>query len=167
MAKRKKKPVKKMKIEYSLVKGARIAVKPAIVGRCLEKIKRAHGGALTANAVVAHAVDKASPIHSEFEWDNDVAGHEYRVNQARYMIRSINVTMIESPDAEPTRAFVQMGEATEYRGIREVMADPLSREQLLDRAVRELESLKRRYCHLSELAIVFDAIDRMGEGLTG
>lgn len=37
--------------------------------------------------VVAAAMDKSSPLHDQFEWDNKKAGHEYRLIQARKLIR--------------------------------------------------------------------------------
>jgi len=47
---------------------------------------------LRASDVVEHARDKTSPLHGEFEWDNKKAGHEYRLQQARTLIRAVVVT---------------------------------------------------------------------------
>lgn len=42
---------------------------------------------LRPSEVVESAKRKASPLHGEFEWDNTKAGHEFRLMQARKLIR--------------------------------------------------------------------------------
>ena len=56
-----------------------------------------NGGKLTPAGTVEAARDPNCPIHSDFEWDNDIAGDKYRLDQARKMITSIRVTIIEHP----------------------------------------------------------------------
>ena len=48
-------------------------------------------GNLTADAVVAEAANKRSPIHHLFEWDDSKAAHAYRIDQARMLLRGIQV----------------------------------------------------------------------------
>lgn len=43
-------------------------------------------GVLTPDAVVADAADPASPLHNRFNWDNDDAARQYRLQQARELI---------------------------------------------------------------------------------
>lgn len=58
----------------------------------LERIRLDNGGRLTPDAVVAVAQDKKSPLHAAFTWDNDKAGHEYRLWQARQLIKSVTIS---------------------------------------------------------------------------
>ena len=48
-------------------------------------------GTLTADTLVAIAADPASPLHAHFEWDDAVAAHRHRQEQARVLIRSIKM----------------------------------------------------------------------------
>ena len=48
-------------------------------------------GRLEADAVVRDAEDEDSPLHEVFEWDDKVAAHAYRVEQARSLIRTITI----------------------------------------------------------------------------
>lgn len=44
---------------------------------------------LTPEGVVAKATPPESALHQYFEWDNEKAGHKYRVDQARTLIRRV------------------------------------------------------------------------------
>jgi len=57
---------------------------------------------LRPSQVVAEAKAKASPLHGEFEWDDDKAGHKYRLMQARTLIRVV-VPVVEQADGTTTR----------------------------------------------------------------
>lgn len=57
----------------------------------LAKLAKANGGILTPNAVVDDAKNPSSPLHDQFEWDNDVAAEKYRLEQARELIRKVRV----------------------------------------------------------------------------
>lgn len=57
----------------------------------LEKIRLKGGGVLTPDAVVASAKRATSPLHGYFTWDNDAAAEQWRREQARALIRSVQV----------------------------------------------------------------------------
>ena len=46
-------------------------------------------GTLTPNRVLEAAKDKRTALHKYFEWDDKKAGHAYRLEQARQLIRSV------------------------------------------------------------------------------
>jgi len=50
-------------------------------------------GRITPEIVVISAEKPESPLHHLFEWDDSVAGHKYRIEQAREVIRSIRLTV--------------------------------------------------------------------------
>lgn len=70
-------------------------------------------GRLTARAVVAAASNEASPMHDHFEWDDSVAGNNYREQQARKLIEKVTfivesetvqiaaVAYVRDPDCAP------------------------------------------------------------------
>lgn len=66
----------------------------------LARLNAKHGG-LRPSVVVKAAEPKTSPLHSEFEWDDSKAGREYRLEQARKLIR-VTVTVIEHGDGTTT-----------------------------------------------------------------
>jgi hypothetical protein len=61
------------------------------------------GGKLPPKDVVDRARDRRSVLHSCFEWDNDVGGEKYRLQQARHLISQVRVkiytrtTVLEAP----------------------------------------------------------------------
>jgi hypothetical protein len=46
---------------------------------------------LNPQLVVEESIPEDAPLHSQFEWDNDVAGEAYRLGQAANMIRSVKI----------------------------------------------------------------------------
>lgn len=60
----------------------------------IERIRVMHGGILQAEDVLEEAKNPASPLHPMFEWDNAAAAHQYRLDQARALIREVRVEMV-------------------------------------------------------------------------
>lgn len=61
----------------------------------LEKIREADGGLLFPESIVQKATDPRNPLHDEFPWDDAQAAHQYRLDIARRLIRSVTVVRIE------------------------------------------------------------------------
>lgn len=55
----------------------------------LESLRKQSGGVLTPEAVVEKASNPRTALHKEFEWNDTVAAHLYRLKQARTLIRAI------------------------------------------------------------------------------
>lgn len=123
-------------------------------------------GALTAESVLVDAKKKRSPIHDLFEWDDTEAACKYRLDQARHLLRSVEVVYHKTPQqVEPVRAFVTIrdcdaAESSEYMRTITVLSTPEHRQALLSQARKEMREWAARYRHLSELAAVVDAIDK-------
>jgi hypothetical protein len=60
----------------------------------MQALAKANGGTITPEALVDAARDKESPLHEYFEWDDATAAHQYRLEQARRMIRACHVKEI-------------------------------------------------------------------------
>lgn len=112
-------------------------------------------GRLTPTVVVEAATPEDAPLHSRFEWNDRVAGHKYRLDQARELIRSVRVEYI-SREGEfvPVRGYISVSregsESPEYVPLTEVAEDPVQRAIVLRAAEREWRSLFVKYSHLSE-----------------
>ena len=127
----------------------------------LEQIAKLNGGMLNPEKVIAYAKKrKTSALHERFNWDDTEAAHQYRLDQARKIIR-VNVTVMGS-DTKPVRAFVSLrndrGEGG-YRRTIDVLASPVLKADMLTEAKEEMEVFVNKYRRLKELAPVIAAID--------
>jgi len=146
---------------------SKISLDPELVFDELTKIADKNGGSLFPEAVVAAAKSRRSPLHTVFQWDDDVAANLFRVDQARHLIRSVEVTYVELPEA-PVRAFhiqrieeVDGSERNAYWNTDEILSDPDTRIDLLERAISDLKAVRQRYRVLTELSEVFSEIDKV------
>lgn len=122
------------------------------IGETLAQVARAHAGKLDAEDVVEAARDPLSPLHSHFEWDDSVAAHQFRLTQARQMIR---VVRIETGSDEIKRAFISActeDEGRSYRTLADVVSSGALQRSLLDAAERDLSAWLRQYGELIEVA---------------
>lgn len=141
---------------------------PIIVAE-LRRIAEENGGTLKPSDVVEAARSEDSPLHSQFEWDDDTAAEQWRLHQARNLINRV-VVQYEAPGREPINAQVFVSLTTDrnkhgegYRVMADVMSDAEHRAQLLADAKNDMIGFKTRYRSLTELADVFMAIDRAVE----
>lgn len=127
-------------------------------------------GGVGASTIVQDAKQEDSPLHDYFEWDNEVAAQGYRIEQARYLIRHINI-VVKTPNGgeEEVRAFhsvtIKESPAANQRGVsylslQRILSDSEQRQELIDKAFKELESWRRRYHTYKELAKVVETVDK-------
>ena len=117
----------------------------------LERIAAMNDGSLKAESIVDRARDPKNPLHDRFEWDDARAGHEFRLEQARSLIRHVKVTYItEEERTVRVRNFVYQDGG--YRKTATVLTRKDSREELLDQALTEMEAFARKYAALEELS---------------
>ena len=108
-----------------------------------------------AESVVKAARKSRGDLHKCFEWNDTVAGEEYRKEQARLLMRMIvTVAECETPkgrEAVRIRAYESVrfqapdGSAERnmtYIPTREVMSDPELREQVMDRIRSTIDEAK-------------------------
>ena len=146
---------------YQWREGARFSVDAQKAGNELERIRTKHNGRLEPDWVVHAAKSDKNPLHGLFEWNDTVAAQNYRVSQARHVIRSIEVVIEEAERPKPVRAFVSVVRDRDqsYTSVSHAMSDPELRKQVLRTALKELEAWRHRYAELVELATVFAAIE--------
>lgn len=123
---------------------------PQKIGETLAKISEEHAGRLTPDAVVAAATNRNSPLHRHFEWDDKVAAHGFRLDQARTIIRSISTTDEETDTKQP--AFVSVSDnGKAYRSVQEVVTSRDLQLSVLRQAEKELAAFERRYAMLQDV----------------
>lgn len=156
--------------EYQYREGARYSVDAQVVGEHLEKITNKHGG-LNPHLVVKEAERKNSPLHACFTWDDTKAAEQYRLNEARKLIGSVMV--VTQHIDEPIRAFhsVKVNTSSEsdddtsraYVSLDVALSDEEYRRQLLQQAVRDLNTWRKKYSELRELHKFFSEAQRVIE----
>jgi hypothetical protein len=146
---------------YKWKEGARVSIDPQTAGEEIERVRISQNGRLLAPDLVERARDPASPLHPAFEWDDAAAAESWRVEQAKYLIRSIEVLVDRQEIQQTIRAFVSVkrDDDRSYTSVSHAMEDPELRQQVLLAALKELEAWQNRHAELVELATVFAAID--------
>lgn len=111
-----------------------------------------HHGKLTPALVVDVARPVDHPLHPRFEWDDGIAGEEYRKVQARELIRSVRISYSRDDKAEPIRYFVSVERGGEraYYPAGEVAKDDILTEIVLREMERDWKELQSRYGHFRE-----------------
>lgn len=135
------------------------------VGAHLELLRQRCKGEITPTDVLDDARHNNSPLHTFFEWDDGEAAEQYRLQQARGLIRSV-VAIYTSPDKPAIRQkmFVHINEpgAPHYRETSHAMSRTDTRRAVLQRAWRELQEWRKRYASLKEFADLVEVIDEVG-----
>lgn len=85
--------------------------KQKLIADRLERITKRNHGVLTPDAVLADAQDKSSPLHDQFTWDDTEAAHQWRLEQARTLIRSVRVEIQTETKTVSTVRYVRSPEA--------------------------------------------------------
>lgn len=144
---------------YAWITGRSHRVDPQVVGDTIAEIEQREGSCHP-GSLVREATPETHPCHELFEWDNDKAGHKYRVDQARRVIRSIRI--MRFPVAQtPAFISVRLPEegATSYVSAERVVNNRSYREFALNDALKQLVGLRNRYSYLHELQSIWRSID--------
>ena len=138
----------------------------------IEDLERRQGRARPHDVVEA-ARPRSSPLHGAFEWRDDEAAERWRICQARRLINAVQVVYLDGTDEKWSGpGFVSVthvstdaeGKAVRDRGyvaVEKALADPVTREQLLTEALAQADYWKQKWRNLSELAPVFQAVEKV------
>lgn len=142
-------------------------VSPQTVGEAVERITREKGFCTPAHLVTT-AMRKNSPLRPLFTWNDAEAADKWRTHEARNIINSLSVTVKVNDREERVPAFISVGhvEKTQesgegYRPFRVVVQTPEFHDEALHEVMSRLETLRRRYAALTELAPVWEALDQV------
>jgi hypothetical protein len=132
----------------------------------LRRIADENGGELRPVDVVAAARPAKSVLHRKFTWDDTAAAEQWRLQQARQLIR-VTVEYIGTGDSRVVaRTFVSLKPDREssgggYRAMVSVLSNTEFREQLMADAMEDMVAFRKRYSALKELSEVFAAMRRV------
>lgn len=135
-------------------------------------LRQKFGVDLRPSHIVAHAVDPASALHSEFTWDDSAAAASYRLIEAQNLLKivvrheKIEVDLIRAKIRassgpvtdwlKPTqRTSPSVVEAFPIANARTITPQPVaafhSEAQALHALIRDLDMLERRYTNFDNL----------------
>jgi hypothetical protein len=118
-------------------------------------------GSFTPEQIIEVAKPKSSPIHKYFEWDDKRAAHLYRLKQARQIIQAL-IIEIDGKDARQfVNVYIETDEKRSYLDIHKARESQSIWSQVLERAMQEAASYKRRYENLKELGPIIEAINKV------
>ena len=147
--------MQKYDFTYKWCDGSRHKVDANIAGKVAQELE--DQGRLTAQNLVDVSRPEDAPLHKEFEWNDSEAARQYRLTQARGIIR--HLTIVTEGSKTPEKMFVNIRiESPEYTTVRKALTIPSEREMLLKNAKRDMEAFIARYQRLKELDSVINAI---------
>lgn len=112
-------------------------------------------GALTPPVVVEAARPKDATLHPVFEWDNKKAAEAYRINQARNLIRAVEIVTTTDGKESAAPVYVHIPTPTpNYERVDVVIQQP-------DRFALALMSMNRR---LQEATHAIDVLEQAARG---
>ena len=143
-------------IRYEFRNGAHI--KGATAQTVAEEVTRIaiDRGGLSAHVLVSESRPKGSPLHPCFEWDDSLAGEQFREHQARNIIKSVRV--INDGKTSPLIAYCPKVESdergeTDYKLTSVVIERPDYYAQALTELVRRVKSAQEAVEQLQHAAM--------------
>lgn len=168
-------------MKFKRRKGYQIKTNPQVVGEYCYELEQKKGGKLTPKELVEAARYVNSPLHNEFEWDDTKAAQKYREWQARYIISSIELTIINVP-SEPTKVTLHItsdvsdeeneatygvkfyhsldSDGTGYENVVSISEDEEKTKRLLENCKKDIGTFREKYNTLrGTLPRLFEAMD--------
>ena len=136
-------------------------VPASVFGQWLEKLPDKNP-----ETIVRHAQASKSPAHRLFTWSDSDAAREFRLIQARLLLGSFVIETVIVTKGHKTKTilapYVSRSSPGHYEVTTVAIGVSKKRQFMLNAALRQLNRCRRRYAALSELAVVFAAIDEVG-----
>lgn len=122
----------------------------------------AKNGSLTPEAVVADAKSTRSPLHDEFEWDDEKASHQYRVWQARKLIAHVRLVVETKSLTISSVAYVRDPKALRSeQGYVSVASMKTDRELAVEAVENEAKRAMAYLQRVRDLAAILDLSDEL------
>ena len=165
--------MKKAIYTWAWAEGARMRMgcQASVLGPEIMRLVKLYKRKLTAEQLLAEATGDSSPLHIAFGWDNAVAAHQFRLTEARHLLRSIQYA-IETPDGEVKGRSTTIIERVFHSGKyyyaavepREVVGEhKMDCDRMAGLAIRHLEILRKKCPRFGRLPILEEAIRQMKE----
>lgn len=144
--------------------------KTNVIKNALRAIEDAKGR-LTPSLVVASATPEDSPLHDQFEWNDSIAGHKWRLDQARELIKSVSVLFRTEYSTLSVVAYVRdpamPSNVQGYRHITHIREEPDEARDALVKAFSDVANLLRRARDLGVALELSSEIEELLERVAG
>lgn len=131
---------------YEWASGTVVRAEAQLVGGEIESIE-----IKTPEAIIDKARDESTELHRCFEWDDSIAAHEHRKEQARYILNHLRVIIKREDAKEPEKSAVivkayesvTVNNERVYMDVKKCLSDDELRSQVLARLKKQInESIK-------------------------
>lgn len=150
--------MKKSKYEWRIISLAKgIDADAAILE--LERIEKVYGS-LTPENVLEASKKKNAVLHNLFNWDDEKAAHQYRLQQARTIINNLEIIIISDGESRQIPVFetIIKNDVRVYKSIEE-FTEP-DAEQVRAQAVREINAWKNKLSFFSKFSKAAKKLDQ-------
>jgi len=130
------------------------------VRESLQSIAGQCGGELLPGAVLTAASAASHPLHGYFQWDDAEAGHQFRLAQASYLIRRVELSIERAPTIPKTVA-IRTQLAPSARVAASVVDAPPTERSNPELAVRELAHVVGKWRTLFASAGLLDPLEQL------
>lgn len=112
--------------------------------------------------IVDKARDESTELHKCFEWDDTKAAERYRLHQARQIVCHLIIKEVDNaPQKHEVRVFYKTDNTEGYKSVEYIMRNENEYQKLLERALSELSSFKKKYSTLKELNGLWGVINSL------
>jgi len=119
-------------------------------------------GRTTAEKLVQAASNPGHPMHPDFEWDNEVAGHLHRLDTARRIIASVTVIITDVSKRISAPAYVRDPDAPAgVQGYRSTARLRTERESAQEALLNEATRLQGQLDRMRDVAAALDLSDEL------
>lgn len=127
----------------------------------LERLTDINNGDLTPDIVLEAARPENSPLHKHFEWDDSVAAEAWRKDQARTLIQSYKLHIVDERGERTVRYYtnVVIQDAHAYRRTEDVVRIDALREQRRLSIIRDLNRIRTELVTFDSFAGATEAVD--------
>lgn len=136
----------------------------------IETIRKSNKGRLTPFLVVTAASKKDHPLHPVFEWDDGKAAHQYRLDQARDIIRTVEFHMTVNRMQVTSVAYVRDPRKSSGEQGYIKLTDKMDKATARSILLAEFERVRSALVRAQKVAAVLglqDELDEMLERLHG
>ena len=133
-----------------------------------KRLEQKYSGMISTKDIVREASNSKSPIHDWFDWDDSSAGEKYRLHQARMLMQTIKVKAEFEGGEKSYKKYLNVqipssdgkGFKNYYVNTKIVLNNESMREQILRKAIQEVEYWKRSYIEYQELEDIFKGVQK-------
>ena len=144
------------KIRYRAAEGSRLSDKDAEIIAIYLNTLYPTGATPEEVLQAAKRVDAPPELRNKFTWDNKHAAEQYRIGEARRILRAIQVVIVSEGREVKTRAYNSIvphgSDHKVYVPMQIVFSTPDYANQVVEDARRELESWRAKYELYKQLA---------------